>query len=103
MKQEIDILRKRCERVEKEKSDILLRRLANIDTANKYTTGRSSEVLKLQQKVNELTTQNEDLKDEKKHLALKIKEVESELEVSIKIISYKSKLCKALPVVPTYY
>ncbi|XP_047984903.1 sporulation-specific protein 15 isoform X1 [Leguminivora glycinivorella] len=80
LKQEVDILRKRCERVEKEKSDILLRRLANIDTANKYTTGRSSEVLKLQQKVNELTSQNEDLKDEKKHLNLKIKEIESELE-----------------------
>lgn len=67
--------------MEKEKSDILLRRLANIDTANKYTTGRSSEVLKLQQKVNELTAQNEDLRDEKKHLSLKVKEVESELEV----------------------
>ncbi|XP_063548705.1 uncharacterized protein LOC134755936 isoform X1 [Cydia strobilella] len=80
LKQEVDILRKRCERVEKEKSDILLRRLANIDTANKYTTGRSSEVLKLQQKVNDLTTQNEDLKDEKKHLTLKIKEIEGELE-----------------------
>ncbi|XP_060806569.1 myosin-2 heavy chain isoform X2 [Amyelois transitella] len=80
LKQEMDILKKRCERVEKEKSDILLRRLANIDTANKYTTGRSSEVLKLQQKVNELTSQNEDLKDEKKHLSLRIKEVESELE-----------------------
>ncbi|XP_063395134.1 myosin-11 isoform X5 [Cydia fagiglandana] len=80
LKQEVDILRKRCERVEKEKSDILLRRLANIDTANKYTTGRSSEVLKLQTKVNELTTQNEDLKDEKKHLSLKIKEIECELE-----------------------
>ncbi|CAK1544634.1 unnamed protein product [Leptosia nina] len=80
LKQEVDILRKRCERVEKEKSDILLRRLANIDTVNKYSIGRSSEVLKLQQKVNELTTQNEDLKDEKKHLTLKIKEVETELE-----------------------
>lgn len=77
----MDTLRKRCERVEKEKSDILLRRLANIDTANKYTSGRSSEVLKLQQKVNELTSQNEDLKDEKKHLTLKVKEVEAELEV----------------------
>ncbi|KAM3967746.1 LOW QUALITY PROTEIN: uncharacterized protein ACR2FA_011294 [Aphomia sociella] len=81
LRQEVDTLKKRCERVEKEKSDILLRRLANIDTANKYTTGRSSEVLKLQQKVNELTTQNEDLKDEKKHLTLKIKEIECELEV----------------------
>ncbi|XP_028035140.1 myosin-2 heavy chain [Bombyx mandarina] len=80
LKQEVDILRKRCERVEKEKSDILLRRLANIDTANKYTTGRSSEVLKLQQKVNELTTHNDDLRDEKKHLTQKIREIESELE-----------------------
>ncbi|XP_013176311.1 PREDICTED: early endosome antigen 1 isoform X4 [Papilio xuthus] len=80
LKQEVDLLRKRCERVEKEKSDILLRRLANIDTANKYTTGRSSEVLKLQQKVNELTTQNEDLRDEKKHLALRVREIEAELE-----------------------
>ncbi|CAH0405458.1 unnamed protein product [Chilo suppressalis] len=80
LKQELDILKKRCERVEKEKSDILLRRLANIDTANKYTTGRSSEVLKLQQKVNELTAVNEDLRDEKKHLTLKVKEIECELE-----------------------
>ncbi|XP_030026857.2 golgin subfamily A member 4 isoform X3 [Manduca sexta] len=79
-KQEIDTLKKRCERVEKEKSDILLRRLANIDTANKYTTGRSSEVLKLQQKVNELSAQNEDLRDEKKHLTLRVKEIECELE-----------------------
>ncbi|XP_022822491.1 centromere-associated protein E isoform X1 [Spodoptera litura] len=80
LKQEMDTLKKRCERVEKEKSDILLRRLANIDSVNKYTTGRSSEVLKLQQKVNELTSQNEDLKDEKKHLALRVREIESELE-----------------------
>ncbi|XP_045447825.1 myosin-3 [Melitaea cinxia] len=80
LKQEVDILKKRCERVEKEKSDILLRRLANIDTANKYTSGRTSEVLKLQQKVNELTSQNEDLKDEKKHLSLRIKEMEVDIE-----------------------
>lgn len=89
LKQETDTLRKRCERVEKEKSDILLRRLANIDTANKYTTGRSSEVLKLQQKVNELNAQNEDLKDEKKHLSLKIKEIECELEVNQNIVEIK--------------
>lgn len=67
--------------MEKEKSDILLRRLANIDTTNKYSTGRSSEVLKLQQKVNDLTAQNEDLKDEKKHLSLRIREIEADLEV----------------------
>lgn len=86
LKQEVDTLKKRCERVEKEKSDILLRRLANIDTANKYTTGRSSEVLKLQKKVNELNAQNEDLKDEKKHLSLKIKEMECEVEVNQNIV-----------------
>lgn len=40
-------------------------------------------MLKLQQKVNELTAQNEDLKDEKKHLTLRVKEIECELEVSI--------------------
>ncbi|XP_046966451.1 centromere-associated protein E [Vanessa cardui] len=80
LNKEVDLLKKRCERVEKEKSDILLRRLANIDTTNKYSTGRSSEVLKLQQKVNELTTQNEDLKDEKKHLSLRIKEMEADIE-----------------------
>lgn len=83
LKQEMDTLKKRCERVEKEKSDILLRRLANIDTVNKYSSGRSSEVLKLQQKVNELTSQNEDLRDEKKHLTLRVKEIEGELEVSL--------------------
>lgn len=43
-------------------------------------------MLKLQQKVNELNAQNEDLKDEKKHLSLKIKEIESELEVNQNIV-----------------
>ena len=57
--------------------------MANIDTTNKYSSGRSSEVLKLQQKVNDLTAQNEDLKDEKKHLNLRIREIEADLEVRI--------------------
>ena len=57
--------------------------MANIDTTNKYSSGRSSEVLKLQQKVNDLTSQNEDLKDEKKHLNLRIREIEADLEVRI--------------------
>jgi uncharacterized protein YlxW (UPF0749 family) len=48
-----------------------------------FPTGRTSEVLKLQQKVNELTAQNEDLRDEKKHLTLKVKEVEADLEVRL--------------------
>jgi hypothetical protein len=35
--------------------------------------------LKLQQKVNQLTTTNEDLKDDQKHLEARIRELEKEL------------------------
>jgi len=39
-----------------------------------------NQVLKLQQKVNELTAQNEDLRDDKKSLAQQVKELEHEAE-----------------------
>lgn len=81
LKDEVETLRKRCEKVEKEKSDILLRRLAALDTSSSKTAARPSEMVKLQQKVNELTMQNEDLRDEKKSLQLKVREIEAELEV----------------------
>lgn len=83
LREEVDSLRKRCERVEKEKSDILLRRLASLDTSSSKTNSRPSELLKLQQKINELTVQNEDLKDEKKHLQVRIREFESDVEVKL--------------------
>lgn len=82
LRDEVEVLRKRCERVEKEKSDILLRRLAALDTSSSKTTPRPSETLKLQQKINELTIQNEDLRDEKKSLQIKVREIEAEMEVS---------------------
>lgn len=81
LREEVEMLRKRCEKVEKEKSDILLRRLAALDTSSSKTSSRPSELLKLQQKINELSVQNEDLKDEKKSLQIKVREIESEMEV----------------------
>ncbi|KAJ1527818.1 hypothetical protein ONE63_007764 [Megalurothrips usitatus] len=77
LKQELDTVKSRCERVEREKSDILLRRLAAMDTGPSKTA--ASEVLKLQQKVNEYQTRTEDLQDEKKSLSLRVKELEEEL------------------------
>ncbi|XP_049855867.1 myosin-2 heavy chain isoform X5 [Schistocerca gregaria] len=78
LKQELETTRSRCERLEREKSDLLLRRIASIDMAPSKTA--ASEVLKLQQKVNELQTQLEDVKDDKKSLSLRVKELEEELE-----------------------
>lgn len=40
---------------------------------------QSSEYVKLQQKVNQLSTLNEDLKDEQKHLEARVRELESDL------------------------
>ncbi|XP_034249041.1 uncharacterized protein LOC117649948 isoform X3 [Thrips palmi] len=77
LKEELETVKARCERVEREKSDILLRRLAAMDTGPSKTA--ASEVLKLQQKVNENQTRIEDLQDDKKTLALKVKELEEEL------------------------
>lgn len=37
LKQELETMRARCERVEREKSDILLRRIAALDTAPSKT------------------------------------------------------------------
>ncbi|KAJ9593386.1 hypothetical protein L9F63_015090, partial [Diploptera punctata] len=78
LKQELEMMRTRCERVEREKSDILLRRIAAMDTTSSKTA--ASEVLKLQQKVNELQGLAEDLRDDKKSLSLRVKELEEEVD-----------------------
>lgn len=69
----------RAERAERDKSDILLRRLASMDTVSNKTA--ASEALKLQQKVNDLNQQLEDIKDDKKYLSVKVKELEQDLNV----------------------
>lgn len=76
LKRELESVKARAERAERDKSDILLRRLASMDTTSNRTA--ATEALKLQQKVNEMKQQIEDLQDEKKSLTAKIKEVTNE-------------------------
>uniref|UniRef100_A0A8D8RVN1 SOGA coiled-coil domain-containing protein n=1 Tax=Cacopsylla melanoneura TaxID=428564 RepID=A0A8D8RVN1_9HEMI len=76
LRHELDNMKIKCEKLEREKSDILLRRLASMETTTSKTT--ASELLKLQQRVNELKTENEDLVDDKKSLSLRVRELETE-------------------------
>lgn len=78
LRRELETVKARCERAEREKSDILLRRLASMDTVSNKTA--ASEALKLQQKVNEQKQLIEDLQDEKKFLTAKVKEIESDVK-----------------------
>lgn len=78
LKLELETMRAKCERLEREKSDLLLRRIAAMETMTSKTTAQ--EVLKLQQKCNELQEQLEDCKDERKCLNLRVKEFEVELQ-----------------------
>ena len=78
LKRELEMVKSRCERAERDKSDILLRRLASIDTMSNKNT--ASEALKLQQQVNELNQVVEDLRDEKKFLSVKVKELENDVK-----------------------
>lgn len=79
LKKELETTKSKCDRLEREKSDILLRRLAAMETTTSKTT--ASEVLKLQKKCNELQQTLEDYKDEKKSLKLKVRELEEDLEL----------------------
>lgn len=78
IRQELETTKAKCDRLEREKSDILLRRLAAMETITSKTT--ASEVLKLQQKCNDLQSQLEDYRDEKKSLSLRVRELETELD-----------------------
>ncbi|XP_054266428.1 early endosome antigen 1 isoform X2 [Macrosteles quadrilineatus] len=93
LKRELEMMKARCERVEREKSDILLRRLDTIDSTR--TKATASETIKMQQKVNELQSTVEDLRDDKKSLALKVKELEADLEKT-KEIAVVEKEAEAL-------
>lgn len=77
LKRELDNWKSRCERAERDKSDILLRRISSMDVGANRTA--ASEVLKLQQKVNEMRSELEDLRDEKRVLTQKVKELEHDM------------------------
>lgn len=99
LKRELDNMKTRCERVEREKSDILLRRLTSMDTSSNRTA--ATENLKLQQKVNEMKQKLEDLEDEKKALSQKVKEFSSKgsksAEETLRAkLEQAEKICEAL-------
>lgn len=73
LKQELDTMRLRCDKAERDKSDLMLRRLASMDTMPNKTA--ASEALKLQKQVNELNQMVEDLRDEKKVLSRKVQDL----------------------------
>ena len=75
LRKELDTMKTRAEKAEREKSDILLRRLASMDTAPNRTA--ASEALMLQQKVNELKEQLEKVTEEKRKLNVRMKEIEN--------------------------
>lgn len=74
LRRELAETKARAERAEREKSDILLRRLANMDTSSNRTA--ASEALKLQQKVNELSQNLEEVTSQKKCLVMRVKDLE---------------------------
>lgn len=84
LKCELESIKARCERAEREKSDILLRRLASIDTTSNRSA--ATEAFKLQQKVNEMKQQIEVLQDDKKELNRKLKEVFEKLNDQSKTV-----------------
>ncbi|XP_073824644.1 LOW QUALITY PROTEIN: uncharacterized protein [Musca autumnalis] len=75
LRKELDAMKQRAEKAEREKSDILLRRLASMDMAPNRTA--ASEALMLQQKVNELKEQLEKITEEKRKLNTRMKELEN--------------------------
>lgn len=74
LRRELAETKARAERAERDKSDILLRRLASMDTSANRTA--ATEALKLQDKVNELSHQLEEVNIHKKSLIMKVKDLE---------------------------
>lgn len=75
LKLELETMKTRAEKAEREKSDILLRRLASMDTASNRTA--ASEALNLQQKLNEMKEQLDRVTEDKRRLNLRMKELEN--------------------------
>ncbi|XP_057329027.1 trichohyalin [Microplitis mediator] len=73
LKAQLSDMKARCERVEKEKSEILFRRLGTIDSAK---TPKSTEMSRLQKSLQELQSKNEALNEEKMTLLARLKNIE---------------------------
>ncbi|KAL3289426.1 hypothetical protein HHI36_022851 [Cryptolaemus montrouzieri] len=93
-KGELEATKQKCDRLEKEKRDVILRRLPSMETSNKS----NSEYNKLQQKCNELQKQIKEHGEEKSNLELKVKILQDEMrrypkeKVSSSVEELRSKL-----------
>jgi chromosome segregation ATPase len=76
MKKELDKYRGRCERLEREKDELSNKKFRSIG----MNGGTGSESMRLQQRIRELETTNEDLLDDKQSAELRVAELERELE-----------------------
>ncbi|XP_046633192.1 trichohyalin-like isoform X2 [Daphnia pulicaria] len=76
MKKELDKYRVRCERLEREKDELSNKKFRSIG----MNGGTGSESMRLQQRIRELETTNEDLLDDKQSAELRVAELERELE-----------------------
>ncbi|KAK0158539.1 hypothetical protein PV328_009530 [Microctonus aethiopoides] len=77
LKVQLNEIKARCERVEKEKNEILLRRLATMDSVSAKTS-KNTEVTRLQKSLKELQSKNEALNEEKTELIVRLKSLEKE-------------------------
>ncbi|XP_075151654.1 uncharacterized protein LOC142225696 isoform X4 [Haematobia irritans] len=75
LRKDLEAMKARAEKAEREKSDILLRRLASIDMASNRTA--ASEALMLQQRVNEMKEQLDKISEEKRKLNSRMKDLEN--------------------------
>ena len=78
MKKELDKYRTRCERLEREKDE--LTSMKKTRGSSLAMNGTSSESIRLQQRIRELETINEDLIDDKRSAELRASELERDLE-----------------------
>ncbi|KAH8409911.1 hypothetical protein KR009_000827 [Drosophila setifemur] len=96
LRADFDAMKTRAERAERDKSDILLRRLASMDTSSNRTA--ASEALNLQQKLNEMKEQLERVTEDKRKLNVRMKELEnkgSESELKRKLQAAE-QICEEL-------
>ncbi|XP_043195755.1 golgin subfamily A member 4-like isoform X3 [Amphibalanus amphitrite] len=97
LQKELDKFKKKVDRLNKEKKELMDKQTAAVKKSKSQ-----SEVLKLQQKMHELTSSNEDLLDDKKSLELEVLELNRELglrplpaEVDKTLTDLRMRLSKA--------
>ena len=76
MRKELEKFRGRCERLEKEKDDLSAKKMRVTGSS-----GTAAELMRLQQRLRELDTVNEDLLDDKRSAELRATELERELQL----------------------